>query len=322
MMVPIARSQKNVFLHCKRTSPFVMKKFAVITLCLLLLQSVSAQQAFNVYVDTLFVAGNHVEWCDYSFSGYNDKWHWTRSKPYPSVLFEDDLYTVSHDNFYGGVLFTAKEPSLYIDTHNGGLQHEYVNWQYYFTGEFHQILRHGDYYYFINPKRVDSFRIDQSPGNPLVKNIIPDIWDNNLLLCQNNSKWCDPQSGYGDGWYFRGYICHGCCIGSHRSYTMPTDTLFHGAFVSDDQLFYVVSYGNEMFIAQRNGNDLTRVKELGQGWNFYDYYGGPNRWWNLGTGDNRLILPFSTTEGSAGLLTIAGHDIHIRYIAQQKTVVP
>ena len=79
-----------------------MKKIAVIPLFLLLLQSVSAQQAFNVYVDTLFLAGNHIEWGDYSFSGYNDKWDWTRSRPYPSVLYEDDLYTVSHDNYYLG----------------------------------------------------------------------------------------------------------------------------------------------------------------------------------------------------------------------------
>ena len=223
-----------------------MKKIAVITLCLHLLQCLSAQQTFNVHVDTLFVTGNHVEWGDYSFSGYNDEWLWTRSKPYPT---------------------------LYIDAHNGWLQHEYVNRQYYFTGEFHQILRHGDYYYFINPKRVDSLRIDQNPGNPLVKNIIPDIWDNNLSLCHNDFKWCDPQSGYGGGSrYVRGYICHGCCIGRHYSYTMPTDTLFHGAFVSDDQLYYVVSCDNEVFLAQRNGNDLTRVKELGQGWNFYDYF--------------------------------------------------
>ena len=300
-----------------------MKKIAVITLCLLLLQSVSAQQTFNMHVDTLFVTGNHVEWGDFSFSGYNDKWLWTRSKPYPTVLFEDDLYTVSHDNYYGGILFTAKEPSLYIDAHNGWLQHEYVNRQYYFTGEFHQILRHGDYYYFINPKRVDSLRIDQNPGNPLVKNIIPDIWDNNLSLCHNDFKWCDPQSGYGGGSrYVRGYICHGCCIGRHYSYTMPTDTLFHGAFVSDDQLYYVVSCDNEVFLAQRNGNDLTRVKELGQGWNFYDYFGDSNRWWNLGPGDNRLILPFSTAESSVGLLTIDGHDIYIRHFAQHQTSVP
>lgn len=299
-----------------------MKKFANITLFLLLLQNVSAQQTFNVHVDTLFVTGNHVEWGDYSFSGYNDKWDWTRSRPYPSVLYEDDLYTVSQDKYGEDILFTAKQPSLYIDAHNGWLQYEYVNRQYYFTGEFHQILRHGDYYYFINPKRVDSLRIDQNPGNPLVKNTIFDITDENLMLRHDKSKWCDPQSGYGGWYYFRGFVCHGCCIGRHYSSTMPTDTLFHGAFVSDDQLFYVVSCDNEVFIAQRNGNELTRVKELAQGWNFYDYFGEPNRWWNLGAGNNRLTLPFSTTEGSAGMLTIDGRLIHIRYIAQHQTVVP
>ena len=301
-----------------------MKRSLTVAVLLLLAGfSLMAQPSLVVRVDTFVTAEHHFVWDGYSFSGYNDEWHWTRSIPYPSVLFEDDLYTVSHDNYYGGILFTAKEPSLYIDAHNGWLQHEYVNRQYYFTGEFHQILRHGDYYYFINPKRVDSLRIDQNPGNPLVKNIIPDIWDNNLSLCHNDFKWCDPQSGYGGGSrYVRGYICHGCCIGRHYSYTMPTDTLFHGAFVSDDQLYYVVSCDNEVFLAQRNGNDLTRVKELGQGWNFYDYFGDSNRWWNLGPGDNRLILPFSTAESSVGLLTIDGHDIYIRYFAQHQTSVP
>jgi len=296
--------------------------FAIAALCLPT-TTVFAQPALVVLVDTFLTVGHQVVWEGYSFSGYNDKWHWTRSSPYPSVLFEDDLYTVSQDNCYGDVLFTAKQPSLYIDAHSGWLQYEHINQQYYFTGEFHQILRHGDYYYFINPKRVDSLRIDQSPGNPLVKNIIPDIWDNNLMLCHNNSQWCDPQSGYGDGGgYYRGYICHGCCIGRQRCYTMPTDTLFHGAFVADGQLLYVVSLDNEVFIAQRNGNDLTRVKVLGQGWNFYNDYGDSRRWWNLGPGDNRLILPFSTAEGSTGLLTIDGSFIHVRYVMSPKTVVP
>lgn len=281
-----------------------------------------AQPALVVLVDTFVTAEHHFVWDGYSFSGYNDEWHWTRSIPYPSVLFEDDLYTVSQNNFYGDVLFTAKQLSVYIDAHNGWLQYEHINQQFYFPGEFHQILRHGDYYYFINPKRVDSLRIDQSPGNPLVKNIIPDIWDNYPMLFHNNSQWCDPQSGYGGGGYYIGYICHGCCIGRRQYYKMPTDTLFHGAFVADNQLLYVVSCDNEVFIAQRNGNDLTRVKDLGHGWDFYDFDGDSRRWWNLGPGDNRLILPFSTAESSVGLLTIDGHDIHIRYFAQHQTSVP
>ncbi len=303
-----------------------MKKFAVMTLYLLLLQGVIhvglAQPALIVRIDTFFTAGHQFEWADYTYSGYNDKWHWTRSRPYPSVLYEDDLYTVSQDKYGEDILFTAKQPSLYIDAHNGWLQYEYVNRQYYFPGKFHQILRHGDHYYFINPKQVDSFRIDQSPGNPLVKNTILDICDENLMLRHDKSKWCDPQSGYG-GWYcFRGFVCHGCCIGRHYSSTMPTDTLFHGAFVSHDQLLYVVSCNNEVFIAQRNGNDLIRVKELGQGWTFYDYFGEPNRWWNLGPGDSRLMLPFSTAEGSAGMLAIDGNIIHVRYVMSPETVVP
>ena len=304
-----------------------MKRFAVVTLFLFLLQGVIhvglAQPALIVRIDTFFTAEDHFYRDGYSFSsGYNDKWHWTRSRPYPSVLYEDDLYTVSQDKYGEDILFTAKQPSLYIDAHNGWLQYEYVNRQYYFTGEFHQILRHGDYYYFIDPKRVDSLRIDQNPGNPLVKNTIFDITDENLMLRHDKSKWCDPQSCYG-GWYcFRGFVCHGCCIGRHYSSTMPTDTLFHGAFVSHDLLLYVVSCNNEVFIAQRNGHDLIRVMELGQSWTFYDYFGEPNRWWNLGPGDSRLTLPFSTAEGSAGMLAIDGADIHIRYILSPTTEVP
>lgn len=37
---------------------------------------------------------------------------------------------------------------------------------------------------------------------------------------------------------------------------------------------------------------------------------------------NRLTLPFSTIEGSAGLMTIDNRFIHIRYIAQHQTSVP
>ena len=306
-------------LPMNRTKPLFATLFTIAALCVNTHVGL-AQPALVVLVDTFVTVGHQVEWGDYTFSGY-DEWHWSRSNPYPSILFEDDLYTVSQDNFYDDVLFTAKQPSLYIDAHNGWPQYEYVNRQYYFTGEFHQILRHGDYYYFINPKRVDSLRIDQSPGNPLVKNILPSIWDE-YPLGHGDARWCDPISGYGAGWLCKGYICGGCCIESHLYYTMPTNTLFHGAFVADDQLLYLVSRDNEVFIAQKNGNDLTRVKELGKGWNFYDFFGDPRRWWNLGPGDNRLILPFSTTEGFAGLLTIDGSFIHVRYVMSPKTVVP
>jgi hypothetical protein len=281
--------------------------------------AVHAQPAFTVHVDTLVVKGNEVVCGDYTFSCYKGDWHWTRNCPYPTLLFEDDLYTVSRD--IEDVLFTEKQPSLYVDSYNGWPQYEQVNRQYYFTGKFHQILRHGDYYYFINPKQVDSLRIDQSPGNPLVKNRLPGIEG----VYRQISEWCDPISGYGDDWFAHWVYCiEGCCIGNVRYYvyTPSVDTLYHGAFIADDQLFYLIQHDNQTVIAQQTGKLLTRVVNLGQGWNFYDIYEGQSRWWNLGPDDSRLILPFSSAEGSAGLLTIDVTDIHIRYIVQNKTVVP
>ena len=63
---------------------------------------------------------------------------------------------------------------------------------------------------------------------------------------------------------------------------------------------------------------MTNVLDLGTGWSF-DY--GYN-WWNLGPGDNRLMKPFRTADGTAGLLTIDGNDIHVQYVMSPKTVVP
>lgn len=281
--------------------------------------AVHAQPAFTVHVDTLVVKGNEVVCGDYTFSCYKGDWHWTRNCPYPTLLFEDDLYTVSRD--IEDVLFTEKQPSLYVDSHNGWPQYEQVNRQYYFTGKFHQILRHGDYYYFITPKQVDSLRIDQSPGNPLVKNRLPEIDG----IIRQISEWCDPISGYGDDWFAHWVYCiEGCCIGNVKYYLDPpsADTFYRGAFIADDQLFYLIRHDNQTEIAQETGGILTSVVELGQGWIFYDIFDGLSRWWNLGPGDNRLIIPFSIADGPAGLLTIDGTDIHIRYIMSPTTVVP
>ena len=82
-------------------------------------------------------------------------------------------------------------------------------------------------------------------------------------------------------------------------------------------MYYLLDYDKEIFIAQRQGDNMTNFLDLGRGWSFEDGYR-----WNLGPGDNRLLKPFRTADGTAGLLTIDGSDIHVRYVMSSKTVVP
>lgn len=277
--------------------------------------TVLAQLAFNVHVDTLFAEGNKVVFDGYSFRLYNSRWCFSMSKPDPTVLYEDDLYTVNVDD-YDNILFTEKQPSLYIDAHKGWLQHEYVNRQYYFTGKMRQILRHGDYYYFVNSKQVDSMRIDQSPGNPLVKNTLSDIWDGYFMT--NNAKWCDPISGFGQPYSSH---CRGCGWGYYNS-AKPIDTTYCGAFVANNQVYFLLVYDQEIFIARRQGDKMTKVLDLGQGWSFDGRYDGRYNWWTFGPGDNRLLKPFHAADGTTGLLTIDDSDIRIQYVMSPKTLVP
>ena len=260
--------------------------------------SLMAQPSFVVRVDTLFVVGNEAAFDGYSFELYHNRWCFSMSNLDPAVLYEDDLYTVSikgHDD----IIFTEKQPSWYIDSHNGWPQYEYVNRQHYFPERFYQILRNGGYYYFVYKNKVDSLNIGKGPGNPLV----------------HKSKWCDPISGYG-GWVIRDWFC---CLGCGcYPFSKPIDTTYCGAFVADNHVYYLLDYDKEIFIAQRHGDNMTNVLDLGTGWSF-DY--GYN-WWNLGPGDNRLMKPFHTTDGTAGLLTIDGNDIHVQYVMSPKTVVP
>lgn len=269
-----------------------------------------AQPSLIVRNDTLFVEGDEAVFDRYSFQLYHNRWYFSMLNP--DILYEDDLYTVSLKG-HNDIIFTEKQPSWYIDSHNGWLQYEYVNRQYYFPERFYQILRNGDYYYFVYKKKVDSLHIDKSPGNPLVKNTLPDIWDIDAMFI-HRAKWCDPKSNYGSG-LFEGVCCFGC--GYYR-YAEPIDTTYYGAFVADNQVYYLLEYDKEVFIAQKQGENMTKVLDLGRGWSF-DY--GYN-WWNLGPGDNRLLKPFRTTNGTLGLLTIDGSDIHIRYVMSPTTVMP
>lgn len=269
-----------------------------------------AQANLIVRIDTLFVEGKKVAFDGYSFQFQYNRWCFSMSNSDPDILYEDDLYTVRVENNYD-IIFTEKQPSWYIDSHNGWLQYEYVNRQYYFPEKFFQILRNGDYYYFVNKKKVDSLHIDQYPGNPLEKNTLPDIWDVNDIV--HKTKWCDPKSRYGSG-LLGGHCCLGC--GYYR-FAKP-DTTYCGAFVADNQIYYLLDYDKEIFIAQRQGDKMTNVLDLGRGWSFEDRY----KWWNLGSGDNRLLKPFRTADGTAGLLTIDGSDIHIQYVMSPTTVVP
>lgn len=273
--------------------------------------SLMAQSSLVVRVDTLFVVGNEAAFDGYSSRLYHNRLSFSMLYSDPDILYEDDLYTVSLED-YNDIIFTEKQPSLYVDSHNGWLQQEYVNRQYYFPEKFFQILRNGDYYYFVYKKKVDSLHIDQKPGNPLVKNTLPDIWDVNDVI--HKSKWCDPKSGYGSG-LLRGICCHGC--GYYPS-TKPVDTTYCGAFVADNHVYYLLDYDKEIFIAQRHGDNMTNVLDLGTGWSFDVRC----NWWNLGPGDNRLMKPFHTTDGTAGLLTIDGNDIHVQYVMSPKTVIP
>lgn len=271
-----------------------------------------AQANLVVRIDTLFVEGKKAAFDGYSFQFQYNRWCFSMSNPDPDILYEDDLYTVRVEDNYD-IIFTEKQPSWYIDSHNGWLQHEYVNRQYYFPEKFRQILRHGDYYYFVYDKRVDSLHIDKYPGNPLVKNTLPDIWDVNDIV--HNTKWCDPKSRYGSGLYRSS--CLGCGYGYYNS-SKPGDTTYRGAIVANNQVYYLLKYDKKIFIAQRQGDNMTNVLDLGQGWSFEYRY----KWWNLGSGDNRLLKPFRTADGTAGLLTIDGSDIHIQYVMSPTTVMP
>lgn len=275
-------------------------------------RSAFAQPALIVQIDTLLVEGKEAAFDGYSFQLYHNRWCFSMSNPDPAVLYEDDLYTVSIKG-HRDIIFTEKQPSWYIDSHNGWLQYEYVNRQYYFPEEFHQILRNGDYYYFVYKKKVDSLHIDKKPGNPLVKNVLQNFWDIHGNF-GHFAKWCDPISGYGCS-LFPSFCCLGC--GYYPS-AKPVDTTYCGAFVTNNQVYYLLDYDKEIFIAQRQGDNMTKVLDLGRGWSFDDRY----YWWNLGPGDNRLLKPFHTDDGTLGLLTIDGSDIHVRYVMSPTTVMP
>ena len=83
----------------------------------------SAQANLAVRIDTLLVEGKEAVFDSYSFRLYNNSWHISISKPDPTVLYEDDLYTVSLKG-HNDIIFTEKQPSWYPKTrreHDQGL---------------------------------------------------------------------------------------------------------------------------------------------------------------------------------------------------------
>ena len=82
--------------------------------------SLMAQPSLVVRVDTLFVVGNEAAFDGYSSRLYHKRLSFSMLYSDPDILYEDDLYTVSLED-YNDIIFTEKQPSLYVDSHNGWL---------------------------------------------------------------------------------------------------------------------------------------------------------------------------------------------------------
>ena len=106
-------------------------------------------------------------------------------------------------------------------------------------------------------------------------------------------------------------------VDTERWESKTYDTLFENAFLTDNQLYYVVNTKGNTYIAQLVGDKLNNVIDFGHRYDFFKWYGNGH---NLAP--NQCFLQFKENDNSYGVMEIQDKLIHIRHFILKQDTLP
>lgn len=254
--------------------------------------------------DTLYLSPYHLNKDQGGYYFDMDTWQWKPVEWISNILYEDDQYSVAYVDIGEWGKYT-----WFIDIK------EYPN-QYIMPGKLSRIIKKDNVYYFIRGSKVDT-----------------------LVSLKGKTKRCDEGYTYEDASFDEfAFLDNLMLSGGLQVDTIPTlfrftgrtnendwwndriyDTLFADAFLTNGQIYYLMSSPKRTYIAQLEGGKLIKKLDLGHRYRFFrwhDCFRGRN------PGPNQCFLQFKENKNSYGVLEIKDTLIHICHIIHNQDSLP
>ena len=255
--------------------------------------------------DTLFLKPYY---CEHGYFFNMEQWKWQPLELIPDVIYEDNQYNVAYVDMgeWGAYTWFMEKPSETKAQVNQYIMAQYLS----------RIIKKDNVYYFIHGHKVDT-----------------------LISLKGKAKLCENDHTYEavvrDGYKYLYSLGSWKSEDSLTTTPVPTlfqfegvdednwwdekvyDTLFHNAFLTDNQLYYVVNTKGNTYIAQLVGDKLNNVIDFGHRYDFFKWYGNGH---NLAP--NQCFLQFKENDNSYGVMEIQDKLIHILHFILKQDTLP
>lgn len=260
----------------------------------------------DLYVrhDTLFIKPYYsCEQKGYFFD--MELWKWQPVKQISDVIYEDNQYSIAYIDMgeWGAYNWFMEKP---YDTKTD------VN-QYIMTKNISRIIKKDNVYYFIHGHKVDTLSSLLGKAQLCKPDQTYEVVarDNSKFMHQiDNSDWLKTEP-VPTLFQFEGDV------DTEWWESKTYDTLFENAFLTDNQLYYVVNTKGNTYIAQLVGDKLHNVIDFGHRYDFFKWYGNGH---NLAP--NQCFLQFKENDNSYGVMEIQDKLIHIRHFILKQDTLP
>lgn len=260
---------------------------------------------FFVRHDTLFLKPYLCEQNGYYFD--MELWKWQPGKQIPDVIYEDNQYNVVNMDMgeWGAYTWFMEKPSESKTKVNQYIMAQYLS----------RIVKKDNVYYFIYDHEVDTLssllgKSQLCKSDQIYEVVVHDV--SNFIHQIDSFDWLKTEpvptlfqfEGVDDdNWW------------GEKVY----DTLFHTAFLTDNQLYYVVNTKGNTYIAQLKDVKLHNVIDFGRRYDFFKWYGSRL---GLNAAPNQSFLLFRENENSSGVMEIQDKLIHIRHFIHRQDTLP
>ena len=258
--------------------------------------------------DTLFLKPYHCEQNGYYFD--MELWKWQPLEVISDVIYEDNQYNIAYIDMgeWGVYTWFMEKPSEKKTKVNQYIMAQYIS----------RIIKKDNVYYFIHGHKVDTLISLKGKAQ----------------LCENNHTY---EAVVRDGYKYLYSLGSWRSEDSLTTTPVPTffqfegssdiegwgekiyDTLFYNAFLTDNQLYYVVNTKENTYIAQLKDDKLHNIVDFGRRYDFFKWYNS-NR--GLNEAPNQCFLLFRENENSFGVMEIQDKLIHIRHFIHKQDTLP
>ncbi len=290
----------------------------------------------NSYGD-IFIRHNTLYLRPYSYhnqqSGYYfdmKVWKWKPVRVIPNIIYDDDQYSIAYidigewgyytwfieknvsnvyiqKNSMSSIISDIRDNTTSVRIKPFNTEVKDVCNQYIMYRKLSRIIKKDSVYYFIGRGRVDT-----------------------LISLNGKAQLCEYGDKYEDAAFHQRTFLSNVYYSRQKLEPIPTlfaftsndedelwfkekayDTVFKNAFLTNDDIYYLVNTKNKTYIAQLKDGILQEKFDFGRQYSFYEWY---DCYRGVNFAPNQCFNKFKENQNSYGILEIKDTIIHVFHI--------